>query len=268
MSSATLTELEARYQFACEVARAAGSRAMSWYQQRNQLVAEYKKDLQDLVSEADRNVEELIRHLILERFPEDAVIGEESGGDAGQARFIWVVDPIDGTSNFLSGLHNWCVALAIVCEGEPVIGVVCDPNHQEIFHACRGKGAWMNEQRIRAHSAGQLSQGLFGLGCSTSQPAAPLLDFISALLQQGGMFIRNGSGALMSAWAAAGRLTGYYEARMQPWDGLPGIVLMREAGGETNRYEQNNGLTQGNPVLLANATLWPQINALLAEPLT
>lgn len=122
MSSATLTELEARYQFACEVARAAGSRAMSWYQQRNQLIAEYKKDLQDLVSEADRNVEELIRHLILERFPEDAVIGEESGGDAGQARFIWVVDPIDGTSNFLSGLHNWCVALAIVCEGEPVIG--------------------------------------------------------------------------------------------------------------------------------------------------
>jgi len=263
MSSATLTELDARYHFACDVAKTAASRALAWYQQRHQLVVEHKKDLQDVVSEADRNVEQLVKHLIYERFPEDAVLGEESGGDTGNARFIWVIDPIDGTSSFLNGLHNWCVSLAIVCENEPVIGVVSDPNHHETFHACRGKGAWVNDKRIQAHSAQRLDQGLLGLSSANSQPAEPLLHFISGLLAQGGMFIRNGSGALMSAWAAAGRLIGYYEAHMNPWDGLPGIVLMREAGGITNDYLSLDGLKKGNPVLLANAVIYPQLKTLL-----
>jgi myo-inositol-1(or 4)-monophosphatase len=261
MSSASLTELDARYQFARDVAKAAASRALSWYQQRHQLVIEHKKNLQDVVSEADRNVEELVKHLIDERFPEDAVLGEESGGETANARFIWVIDPIDGTSSFLNGLHNWCVSLAVVCENEPVIGVVCDPNHQETFHACRGKGAWVNDQRIHAHGAQRLDQGVLGLSSSNSQPIEPLTRFIGALLTQGGMFIRNGSGALMSAWAAAGRLIGYYEAHMNPWDGLPGIVLMREAGGITNDYLSHDGLQHGNPVLLANAVIYPQLKA-------
>ncbi|QGY28226.1 inositol monophosphatase family protein [Pantoea cypripedii] len=263
MSSASLTELDARYHYACDVAKAAASRALSWYQQRHQLVIEHKKDLQDVVSEADRNVEQLIKSLIAERFPEDAVLGEESGGETEGARFIWVVDPIDGTSCFLNGLHNWCVSLAIVCEDEAVIGVVCDPNHHELFHACRGKGAWVNDKRIQAHSAQQLDQGVLGISSSNSQPPEPLTTFITALLQQGGMFIRTGSGALMSAWAAAGRLIGYFEAHMHPWDGLPGVVLMREAGGVTNDYLQNDGLKNGNPVLLTNATLYPQLKAML-----
>jgi myo-inositol-1(or 4)-monophosphatase len=268
MSSASLTELDARYHFACEVAKTAASRALSWYQQRHQLVVEHKKDLQDVVSEADRNVEELVKHLIHERFPDDAVMGEESGGETSGARFIWVIDPIDGTSSFLNGLHNWCVSLAIVCENEAVIGVVCDPNHHETFHACRGKGAWVNDKRIQAHSAQQLDQGLLGLSSSNRQPIEPLTTFISTLLAQGGMFIRNGSGALMSAWAAAGRLIGYYEAHMNPWDGLPGIVLMREAGGITNDYLANQGLQNGNPVLLANAVIYPQLKALLPAHLS
>lgn len=263
MSSASLTELDARYHYACDVAKAAASRALSWYQQRHQLVIEHKKDLQDVVSEADRNVEQLIKSLIAERFPEDAVLGEESGGETEGARFVWVVDPIDGTSCFINGLHNWCVSLAIVCEDEAVIGVVCDPNHHELFHACRGKGAWVNDKRIQAHSAQQLDQGVLGISSSNRQPAEPLTTFISALLQQGGMFIRTGSGALMSAWAAAGRLIGYFEAHMNPWDGLPGIVLMREAGGVTNDYLQHDGLKHGNPVLLTNTTLYPQLKAML-----
>ncbi|MEG3138002.1 inositol monophosphatase [Pantoea cypripedii] len=263
MSSASLTELDARYHYACDVAKAAASRALSWYQQRHQLVIEHKKDLQDVVSEADRNVEQLIKSLIAERFPEDAVLGEESGGETEGARFVWVVDPIDGTSCFINGLHNWCVSLAIVCEDEAVIGVVCDPNHHELFHACRGKGAWVNDKRIQVHSAQQLDQGVLGISSSNSQPPEPLTTFITALLQQGGMFIRTGSGALMSAWAAAGRLIGYFEAHMHPWDGLPGIVLMREAGGVTNDYLRQDGLKNGNPVLLTNATLYPQLKAML-----
>ncbi|WHS97922.1 MAG: 3'(2'),5'-bisphosphate nucleotidase [Pantoea stewartii] len=264
MSSASHSEIDARYRYACEIARAAASRALSWYQQRQKLVVEHKRDLQDVVSEADRNVEELIKSLIAERYPEDAVLGEESGGETGEARILWVIDPIDGTACFVNGLHNWCVSLAIVCEGEPVVGVVCDPNHQELFHARKGQGAWLNETRLEVHQAHRLNEGLLGISNSSRVPGEKVTQLIDALLKQGGMFIRIGSGALTSAWAAAGRLIGYYEAHMHPWDSLPGIVLMREAGGVTNDYMRNDGLKNGNPVLLANAVIYPQIKALLA----
>ncbi|MBE5251082.1 MAG: inositol monophosphatase [Enterobacterales bacterium endosymbiont of Blomia tropicalis] len=263
MSSASHSETDVRYRYACEIAQAAASRAYSWYQQRQKLVVEHKRDLQDVVSEADRNVEDLIKTLIAERFPEDAVLGEESGGDTQGATYVWVVDPIDGTACFVNGLHNWCVSLAVLCEGEAVIGVVCDPNHQELFHARQGQGAWMNETRIQAHSAQHLSEGLFGLSNSGRVPSESVTTLITALMLEGGMFIRIGSGALTSAWAAAGRLIGYYEAHMNPWDSLPGIVLMREAGGITNDYLRNDGLKNGNPVLLANAALYPRLKALI-----
>ena len=262
MSSASHSEIDARYRYACDIARAAGSRAYSWYQQRQTLVVEHKRDLQDVVSEADRNVEALIKSLINERFPDDAVYGEESGGETGNAAFIWVVDPIDGTACFVNGLPNWCVSLAVVCNGEPVIGVVCDPNHQELFHARQGQGAWVNETRLQVHAAQHLNQGLLGISNSSRTPVDSVTRLIAGLTQQGGMFIRIGSGALTSAWAAAGRLIGYYEAHMHPWDSLPGIVLMREAGGVTNNYLANDGLKKGNPVLLASAALYPQIKIL------
>lgn len=263
MSSASHSETDARYRYACEIARAAASRAYAWYQQRQQLVVEHKRDLQDVVSEADRNVEELIKTLIAERFPDDAVLGEESGGDVEGAAWVWVVDPIDGTACFLNGLHNWCVSLAVLCNGEAVIGVVCDPNHQELFHACAGQGAWVNETRLQAHGAQHLSEGVLGLSNSSRAPAESVSALIHGLLEQGGMFVRIGSGALTTAWAAAGRLIGYYEAHMNPWDSLPGIVLMREAGGVANDYLANDGLKNGNPVLLANPAIYAQINALL-----
>jgi len=266
MSSASQSEIDARYRYACDIARAAGSRALSWYQQRQTLVVEHKRDLQDVVSEADRNVEALLKTLIAERFPDDAVYGEESGGEVQGAPFVWVIDPIDGTACFVNGLPNWCVSLAVVCEDEPVIGVICDPNHQELFHARKNHGAWLNESRLQVHAAERLDEGLLGISNSSRTGGESVSRLITGLIEQGGMFIRVGSGALTSAWAAAGRLIGYYEAHMHPWDSLPGIVLMREAGGVTNDYLRNDGLKNGNPVLLANAALYPQIKALTGNP--
>ena len=104
---------------------------------------------------------------------------------------------------------------------------------------------------------------MLGLSNSSRAPAEQTAAFIQGLLAEGGMFVRIGSGALTTAWAAAGRLIGYYEAHMNPWDSLPGIVLMREAGGVTNDYLANDGLKNGNPVLLANPAIYAQINALL-----
>ncbi len=129
-----------------------------------------------------------------------------------------------------------CLSLAIVADGEPVIGVVYDPNHRELFHALRGHGAWLNDAPIRPHPATTVKEGVMGVGTSHRVTPADFLPFLQALLSDGGMFIRNGSGALMSAWAAAGRLIGYYEPHMNPWDALPGLVLMREAGGASNDF--------------------------------
>ncbi|MEJ4045695.1 inositol monophosphatase family protein [Erwinia sp. SLM-02] len=260
--------LLARYRFACSLAESGGKLAYGFYQQRDSLQVEHKGcDAQDVVSLADREVESFVKSHIAEAFPEDGFLGEESGTSDAHQRVLWVVDPIDGTSCFLNGLHTWCLSLALVMDGEPVIGVVYDPNHKELFHALKGEGAWLNDRRIAPHPAETVAGGVMGVGTSHRVTAADFLPFLDQLLQHGGMFVRNGSGALMSAWAAAGRLTGYYEPHMNPWDGLPGIVLMREAGGTTNDYLAADGIVHGNPVLLASKTLYPQLKQWVVQPL-
>ncbi|MCQ8230357.1 inositol monophosphatase family protein [Pantoea trifolii] len=260
--------LMARYRFACSLAESGGKLAYEFYQQRESLQTDHKgSDLQDVVSRADREVESFVKSRIAQAFPDDGFLGEESGSTDCDKRVLWVVDPIDGTSAFLNGLHTWCLSLAIVADGEPVIGVVYDPNHHELFHACKGQGAWLNDLRIEPHAAATVVGGVMGVGTSHRVSSGDFLPFLDELLQHGGMFVRNGSGALMSAWAAAGRLIGYYEPHMNPWDGLPGIVLMREAGGATNNYLADGGLDRGNPVLLASKTLYSQLQQWVKQPL-
>ncbi|MDO6406975.1 inositol monophosphatase family protein [Pantoea phytobeneficialis] len=260
--------LLARYRFACSLAESGGKLAYEFYQQRDSLQTLHKgSDLQDVVSRADCEVESFVKSRIAEAFPNDGFLGEESGtADEGKS-VLWVVDPIDGTSCFLNGLHTWCFSLAIVIDGEPVIGVVYDPNHHELFHACKGQGAWLNDQQISPHPATTVAGGVMGVGTSHRVSTEDFLPFLDQLLQHGGMFVRNGSGALMSAWAAAGRLIGYYEPHMNPWDGLPGIVLMREAGGITNDYLAAEGIARGNVVLLASEKIYPQLKQWVKQPL-
>ena len=268
MKSLESDALQARYRLACELAQAGAELAFEYYQQRDRLAVDHKgDDLQDVVSVADKRVEAFVKQRIISAFPQDGFLGEESGTQMPDARVLWVVDPIDGTSCFLNGLHTWCLSLAIVADGEPVIGVVYDPNHRELFHALKGQGAWLNDAPIAPHPATTVKEGVMGVGTSHRVTPAVFLPFLNALLSDGGMFIRNGSGALMSAWAAAGRLIGYYEPHMNPWDGLPGLVLMREAGGLSNDYLAEDGIRHGNPLLLASKTLYPQLKNMLCHPL-
>ncbi|WP_323079520.1 inositol monophosphatase family protein [Klebsiella quasipneumoniae] len=268
MQSQESEALQARYRLACELAKAGAELAFEYYQQRDALTVDHKgDDLQDVVSVADKRVEAFVKQRIQSAFPEDGFLGEESGARLPDARVLWVVDPIDGTSCFLNGLHTWCLSLAIVADGEPVIGVVYDPNHRELFHALRGHGAWLNDAPIRPHPAATVREGVMGVGTSHRVTPADFLPFLQALLSDGGMFIRNGSGALMSAWAAAGRLIGYYEPHMNPWDALPGLVLMREAGGASNDFLAQEGIQRGNPLLLASPTLYPQLKKMIPQPL-
>ncbi|MGG1948900.1 inositol monophosphatase [Trinickia sp. NRRL B-1857] len=259
-------ELDERYTLACTLAREAGQRAMAMWRNRDALKVEHK-GLQDVVSAADREVETIVRAAVKAAFPADAFLGEETAGEAGegiaQERVVWVVDPIDGTSCFLNGMHAWCVSIGVLIDGEPAIGAVYDPNSDELFHAARGRGAWVNSSPMRTSDASSVRDGVLGVGFSHRVKTDAFVPFLERLLTQGGMFVRNGSGALMIAYVAAGRLIGYYEPHINSWDCLAGLVLVREAGGTVNDFLARRGLLNGNPVIVAGQGLYPKLVGLI-----
>lgn len=202
--------MDSRFAFAQDLVQEAGALARHHFDHRGALKVE-RKGLQDEVSEADREVEAIIRERIATAFPQDGFLGEESGATAasnGNAGPVWVVDPIDGTASFLAGIPCWCLSIALVSAGEIELGVVFDPNADELFAVRRGGGAWLNGTALPKPPAISLASGLFGIGFSHRRPPEALVPFVEGLLRAGGMFIRNGSGALMLAYVAAGRLIG------------------------------------------------------------
>lgn len=260
--------LQARYAFAKRIALEAARRGMAYYQQRDTLVVEHKdNDLQDMVSRVDRELEEYIRGELSEHFPDDGFLGEESGSADLTARHVWVIDPIDGTACFLNGLHSWCVSVGMMLDGEPYLGAIADPNHDELFHGCTGWGAYVNDQRIETSSATHVREGLTGTGTFHPRGKEHFLPFLEGLLNEGGMFIRNGSGALMTAYVAAGRLIGYYETQLKSWDCLAGLVLVAEAGGRRNDFFRGNGLLEGNAYLVAAPGVYDQLAQLIGPSL-
>ena len=196
---------------------------------------------------ADKRVEAFVKQRITDAFAEDGFLGERAVRRC-RTPVLWVVDPIDGTSCFewaAYGACRWRSSLTasrwLASSTIPTI-VSCSTRY--------GAMARLNETPIRPHPAATVKEGVMGVGTSHRVTPAQFLPFLDALLSDGGMFIRNGSGALMSAWAAAGRLIGYYEPHMNPWDALPGLVLMREAG-RRQRLSGARGIRHGNP------SCWP-----------
>ncbi|MFC0322949.1 inositol monophosphatase family protein [Gallibacterium melopsittaci] len=256
-------KIQNRYAFSIDLIKQAGNIALSYYLNRNELVVECKKgDKQDQVSLADKTVETIIRKAIAKQFPEDGFLGEESGYAGLDNEFCWIVDPIDGTSPFLNGLHAWCISIAVLYKDNIVIGMVFDPLHNELFHAQLGAGAYLNNSPMHTiNPAANVQDGLVGLGMSHRVPPDIILPFLHQLLTKGGMYVRNGSGALSLAQVAAGRLLAYYEPHMNCWDCAAGMLLVREAGGTANNILANNGLLNGNFVLAAaNRQVYQQLD--------
>ncbi|HIC81829.1 MAG TPA: inositol monophosphatase [Kiloniellaceae bacterium] len=261
-----LPTMDARYVFAQDLAREAGGLAYGYYRRRHELAVE-SKGLQDAVSIADKKTEDLIRSRIAARFPDDAFLGEESGAseDLLDGRPIWVVDPIDGTVCFLNGMPTWCVSIALVQGGAVELGVIYDPNVDELYAARRGGGAFLNGVRQPVPAAKAFRDGLFGTGFSHRSPAGDFVPFLAGLLEDGGLFLRNGSGALMLAYVAVGRLIGYFEPHINSWDSLAGLLLVRVAGGWTSDFLADDGLLRGNLCAASAPDLAPTLQALLAK---
>ena len=248
--------IQTRADAALAIAKEAAALALDYFQRRESLLIEAKGP-QDVVSEADQAVERLVRARLRERFPQDAIHGEEYGRTAGTDTggndaadgFSWVIDPIDGTANFVSGIPSWCVVIACVQGHTVVAGVIHDPNSQEVFSAVKGQGARLNGKAMRVSSSTSLAQGSLGLGfCNRIKPET-LLEFLQPFLAEGGMFYRNASGALMLAYVAAGRLIGYHEGHMNPWDCLAGLLMIEEAGGRSWPYNTEKMMEHGDAIL-------------------
>ncbi|MEK1933939.1 MAG: inositol monophosphatase family protein, partial [Pararhizobium sp.] len=170
----------------------------------------------------------------------------------GHSGYTWVVDPIDGTSPFVNGMPNWCVSIAVLHDGEPVIGVICAPCHDELYSSAAGQGATLNGKRLTLDPTRTIRNAVTGIGANNYVPPAFVASMVERLLEAGGNFVRNGSGALMLAYVAAGRLVGYYEPYMHAWDCMAGYCLVREAGGFYLPFPvEGEGLTKGAPVLAA-----------------
>jgi myo-inositol-1(or 4)-monophosphatase len=250
--STNTDDISGRHSFAERIAQEAGKLALDYFNRRETLAIETKGDPQDVVSIADKNVERLIRERVSESFPEDGFLGEEDGLQEGGSGYTWVVDPIDGTSPFVSGMPNWCVSIALLHDHTPVVGVIFVPCHEELYSAAHGKGATLNGQTLRLDDKKTIRNAMTGIGANYHVTPAAVAKIVSDLLERGGNFVRLGSGALMLAYVAAGRLVGYYEPYMHAWDCLGGYCLVREAGGWYLPFPtQGERLTKGAPVLAA-----------------
>lgn len=243
--------VRSRLSFALSLAREGGALAALAFRQPEALIVEMKGRRHDPVSDADRAVEDLIRRRIAETFPDDAVLGEERGETGNGGGYLWVVDPIDGTANYVSGIPQWCVAIALVKDGQTLFGVTFDPIADDMMFAARGDGAVTRNGRPLARLAPPASatSGRLAVGasfrCAPEDPPA----IIGNLLRAGGMYCNIGSGALMLAYVATGRLLGYVEPHMNAWDCLGGLLMIEEAGGETYPYDVAHAIEEGTFVL-------------------
>lgn len=243
-----------RQVFAEELAVEAGNLALS-YRGRDDLDVRSKGVL-DWVTEADLATEDLIRKRIAAAFPKDQILGEEGASDTPiePGTTTWVLDPIDGTTCFVSGLPSWCVSIACVdSSGHPFLGVVRDPTGEETFSALDGHGLTINGRNVSVPSLG-ITDGLVGVGHPLNTSDGPTLDFLRNLFAEGGLFYNSGSAALALAYVAAGRLVGFFESDLRAWDALAGEVLILESGGWSTRFMRDGSLGTSKPVLAANRT--------------
>ncbi len=219
-----------------------------------------QKSAQDWLTEADGAVEALIAERIAARYPDDGFQGEETGRTR-DGHFRWVVDPIDGTSNFARGRSRWCVSLGLLRHDQPVAGVLAAPALGETFAALRGAGATLNGQPIRASPACDPARAMVEVGWSPRVSRADFVATVDRVMALGAMPRSGGSGAMALADVAAGRLDGYIELYINLWDVAAALAILHEAGARVTPFLRDGGLERGIPILAAT----PGLAAALSE---
>jgi len=231
-------DLESRFKTGLAATRDAGRLARDYFDRRRELAIELKGK-QDLVSVADREVERILVERLRAAFAGDAFLGEEHGLQ-GAGRVCWVIDPIDGTNNFVRGVSFWCVSVGLLVDNVPTLGFVYDTIRDEMFAGRLGHGATCNGRPMRA-SAAEPQRARINLGFNFKQSPDVFGEVVKRLFAQGAEFARYGSAAMSLAYVADGRLEGFWESRVNAWDVCAGLVLATEAGAVVDDFFAGEG---------------------------
>ncbi|MCC5973928.1 MAG: inositol monophosphatase, partial [Rubellimicrobium sp.] len=220
----------------------------------------------DFVSRADRQAEKSIREALMEARPSYGFVGEEDGEIAGEdPTRRWIVDPLDGTTNFLHGLPHWAVSIALEHKGAVVAGVIYDPVKDEMFYAEKGQGAFMNERRLRVSARSRMIESIFATGIPfAGRPSLPSsLQQIARLMPECAGLRRFGAAALDMAYVAAGRYEGYWEADINAWDIAAGMIIVTEAGGFVGPMRAGGDPLDGAGIIAANTEIFERFASII-----
>ena len=230
-----------------------------------------QKGTNDFVTNVDRDAERLIIEVIRKSYPQHSIVTEESGDLGGEDKDIqWVIDPLDGTSNFIKRFPHFSVSIAVRIKGRTEVAVVYDPMRNELFTAVRGQGAQLNGYRLRGSTARDLDGTIIATGFpfKAKQHSASYLNVVTALFAKCADFRRTGSAALDLAYVAAGRTDGYFEIGLKPWDFAAGELLVREAGSLVTDFTGGHGYLHSGNIVAGNSRVVREILAVMRDQLS
>ena len=220
-----------------------------------------KKGAIDLVTEVDLEVERMFRALVAERFPDHDVLAEEMDVASRGARHRWVFDPLDGTTNFAHGVPIFCASLALEIDGRAVVAAVYDPNRQELFTAEAGVGSWLNGRRLQVSTNATVLESMLvtGFPYNVHEKADAFVKVFAQVLKTARAIRRLGSAAIDISWVAAGRMDGFWEANLKPWDTRAAALILEEAGGKVTGMDGAVWNPDGGHILATNGLIHDEI---------
>ena len=263
MTPLSPTDLQRFLEVAVKAARAAG--AIQLANVGADLGITHKSSDSDLVTRVDQECEAVIRDCVLGAFPDHAILGEE-GGNVGSSEYQWIVDPLDGTVNYAHGFPFYCVSIGLEVRGQRVIGVVFDPNRNELFHATLGGGAYLNDSPIRVSSINELGgRAMLATGFPYDTTAAlEALEVFKHFLALGLPVRRPGAAAIDLCYVACGRIDGFFEYKLQAWDCAAAILIIEEAGGRVTNFAGGAYQYADKKIVATNAHLHAPILEVIA----
>ena len=246
--------------FAVDLARKAGLLLKEKFSQTH--IIDYKGDI-NIVTEADKMSEVLIMEAISRQFPDHGILSEESPAVTGAGKIRWIVDPLDGTTNYAHGYPVFCVSIALEIEDKIVLGVIYDPMRDDMFVAARGEGAFLNEKKIAVSSVKDLSRSLLATGFpyDIRESKENNLDYFNVMAVKVQAIRRAGAAALDLAYLAAGRFDGFWELKLKPWDTAAASLMVEEAGGVISDITGDKWHLQSPAILASNGLIHEQMIA-------
>jgi myo-inositol-1(or 4)-monophosphatase len=240
-----------------------GGRFLQYRLDQNRQI-QYKGEV-DLVTEADLGSEKRIIGTIRERFPDHAILSEEAGMIAGKSDYLWIIDPLDGTTNFAHGLTLCCISIALMKGGRPVVGIVWNPFTGELFSAVKNQGAFLNGRRLNVSKTARLKESLLVTGFAYDVEAilAPIMERLRRCIVASQGVRRLGSAALDLCYVAAGRFEAFWEEQLNPWDTAAGYLVVQEAGGCVTDFGNRQFEPEMKSILASNGSIHAEMIELL-----